>query len=120
MGGVGEGFGRVWEALGRSWVLSGLFFAVFAGGRCFLLLFIVFWLISEAFVGLCWAVLGFAGLAGLSWALLAFAVLCWFWLLGAVSQPFLVPLAFPNIFFFGLVVKHLEKILKRIALPVHC
>ena len=42
LGGFGECFGRVWEALGHSWGLSELFFAVFAGGGCLLLFFLVF------------------------------------------------------------------------------
>ena len=49
LGGFGEGLGRVlggfWEGLGISWALLGavkLIFAVFAGGGCLLLFFIVF------------------------------------------------------------------------------
>jgi hypothetical protein len=49
LGGFWEGFGRVWggfwEGLEGSWALLGavrLFFAVFAGGGCLLLFFLVF------------------------------------------------------------------------------
>ena len=50
LGGAGEGFGRVWEPLGRCWGLPGLLFAVF---RYFLL----FLVISDCFVIL-WVVFG--------------------------------------------------------------
>ena len=35
LGGAGEGFGRVWEPLGRCWGLPGLLFAVFRDFLCF-------------------------------------------------------------------------------------
>ena len=57
--GFWEGFGRVWEPFGHSWRLSGPFFAFFAGVDCFLL-------VLDALGGLggVWGgfLLGFAGL----------------------------------------------------------